>query len=155
MKNQTSRAVVAYVFTLIGGLIILLGFKDNTRNTRIHAAQSITMALIYYIVVALGSIILPSFIVYFFSILYFAVMIIGIVKAAKDEDPEIPVLADMAKSIFAAQINKEDNTSTNNTADTANTSSTTDTTTTTDTTETDNVINTENTDNSNNTDESN
>ena len=144
MDKQKTRAVVAYVFGLIGGLIILLGMKDNTRSTRIHAAQSISLSLLYYIVALIGYFLLPSFIVSCFSLVYFAVIIIGIVKVSKDEDPEIPGLADMAKAIFATQIDVKDPEPTTDTANTANTKNTEANETTNNNEETETINNTDN-----------
>ena len=39
--SEKGKGVLAYIFTWIGGLIVLYGMKDNERNTKIHAAQAI------------------------------------------------------------------------------------------------------------------
>ena len=36
--SEKGKCILAYIFTWIGGLIVLFGIKDNTRNTKIHAA---------------------------------------------------------------------------------------------------------------------
>lgn len=49
MNNEKTKSVLAYIFGLIGGLIVLM-MKGSEKRTKICAAQSITIALIYYIV---------------------------------------------------------------------------------------------------------
>ena len=97
------KAILAYVFTWVGGLVVLYGMKDNTRNTKIHAAQAIVIGIGYMVLLAVYKFI-PIKIPFFSTIVYglYAVcVIIGIVKATKEEeDPELPVVGDIAKSIF-------------------------------------------------------
>ena len=45
--TEKGKAILAYVFTWVGGLIVLFGFKDNTKNTKIHAAQAIVIGIAY------------------------------------------------------------------------------------------------------------
>ena len=49
-------------------------------------------------------------------VIYILLMVFGIVKAGKDEDPELPVVGNLAKKIFEKQINtgKEDTTTSAN-----------------------------------------
>lgn len=100
--SEKTKAILAYIFTWIGGLIVLFGMKDNTRNTKIHAAQAIVIGIGYMIIVVIYRMI-PIYIPFFSTILYglyIASVIVGIVKANKEEDPEIPVVGGIAKSIF-------------------------------------------------------
>lgn len=106
MNDEKTKSVIAYIFGLISGFIILL-MKDTQRNTRIHAAQSITIFIAYYIIkFAYGFV--PFGIPYFEYILnamYFLAIIVGIVKACdNNNEPEIPVIGDIAKKIFKKQI---------------------------------------------------
>lgn len=104
--SEKGKAILAYVFTWIGGLIVLFGFKDNTKNTKIHAAQAIIIGIGYMILLAVYRFI-PFNIPFFSKIvygLYIVLIIIGIVKANKDEDPELPVVGNIAKSIFSKKI---------------------------------------------------
>ena len=104
--SEKGKAILAYVFTWIGGLIVLFGMKDNERNTKIHAAQAIVIGVGYIIIVAVYRFI-PIYIPFFSKILYglYAVcVIVGILKANKNEDPELPVVGDIAKSIFSKKI---------------------------------------------------
>ena len=106
MNNEKTKSVLAYIFGLIGGLIVLM-MKGSEKRTKICAAQSITIALIYYIVrVAYGFIPFKiPFFDYIVSGLYLVASIIGIVKACNDnEEPEISGIGEIAKSLFKKQI---------------------------------------------------
>lgn len=105
MNNQKTKSVVAYIFGLIGGLIVLM-MKDSERNTKIHAAQSITIFIAYYII-KFAYTFIPFNIPYFryiLSAIYIVCMVVGIVKACNEDSPEIPVIGDIATSIFKKQI---------------------------------------------------
>lgn len=104
--NEKTKAIIAYVFGWIGGLIVLFALKDNERNTKFHAAQAIVLSVGYFLITLVYSwmpITIP-----FFSTAIWAVYIVGIisgiVKANKEEEPELPVIGDLAKSIFSKQI---------------------------------------------------
>ena len=107
--SEKGKCILAYVFTWIGGLIVLYGMKDNEKNTKLHAAQAIVIGLGYMIIV-MAYRVLPISIPFFSKILYglYAVLIIiGIVKANKEDDPELPVVGQIAKSIFGKKIEEE------------------------------------------------
>lgn len=106
--TEKGKAILAYIFTWIGGLIVLFGMKDNTKNTKIHAAQAIVIGMGYMIIVAVLKFIpvkvpFSSTLVYG---LYMVLIIIGIVKANNEEDPELPVVGNIAKSIFGKKIDE-------------------------------------------------
>ncbi len=104
--SEKGKAILAYIFGWIGGLIVLFGLKDSERNTKMHAAQSIVIGLAYMIVTVVYRFI-PFYIPFFSKIvwgLYIVAIIIGIVKANKEEDPELPVIGGIAKSIFSKAI---------------------------------------------------
>ena len=104
--SEKGKAILAYIFTWVGGLIVLFGMKDNERNTKIHAAQAIVIGIGYMILVAIYRFI-PIYIPFFSKIiygLYIVCVIIGIVKANKEEDPELPIVGGIAKSIFGKKI---------------------------------------------------
>ena len=110
--TEKGKAILAYVFTWVGGLIVLFGFKDNTKNTKIHAAQAIVIGIASAIITDIGLYILtlifpksPFFKTFIYG-LYIVLIIIGIVKANKDEDPELPVVGNIAKSIFGKKIDE-------------------------------------------------
>ena len=102
--TEKGKAILAYVFTWVGGLIVLFGFKDNTKNTKIHAAQAIVIGIAYMVILAAYKLI-PFFKTFIYG-LYIVLIIIGIVKANKDEDPELPVVGNIAKSIFGKKIDE-------------------------------------------------
>ena len=104
--SEKGKAILAYIFTWVGGLIVLYGMKDNQRNTKIHAAQAIVIGIGYMVIYAIYRF-LPVYIPFFSTLVYglYAVcIIIGIVKANKDEDPELPVVGKIAMSIFGKKI---------------------------------------------------
>lgn len=104
--NEKTKAILAYIFGCIGGLIVLFAIKDNTRNTKFHAAQAVVLNLGYFLLSTIYSFIPVT--IPFFSTALWAVYIIGIimgiVKANKEEDPELPVIGGLAKSIFGKKI---------------------------------------------------
>lgn len=104
--SEKGKSILAYIFTWIGGLIVLFGMKDNTRDTKFHAAQAIVIGIGYMIIFTVYRFI-PIYIPFFSNIVYglYAVcVIIGIVKVSKEEDPELPVIGGIAKSIFGKKI---------------------------------------------------
>ena len=106
--SEKGKGVLAYIFTWIGGLIVLYGMKDNERNTKIHAAQAIVIGIGYMVIYMIYRFI-PVYIPFFSTNvygLYIALVIIGIVKVNKGEDPELPVVGKIAMSIFDKKINE-------------------------------------------------
>lgn len=106
--SEKGKSILAYVLTWIGGLIVLYGMKDNTKNTKIHAAQAIVIGIGYTAVFAIYRII-PIYIPFFSTIvygLYIVLIIIGIVKANNNENPELPVIGQIAMSLFEKKINE-------------------------------------------------
>lgn len=107
--SERSKSILAYVFTWIGGLIVLYGVKDNSRKTKIHAAQAIILG-IGYMIIYIGYKMIPFTIPFFSTIVYglYAVLVIlGIIKAYQDEDdPELPVVGNLAMSIFGKKIDE-------------------------------------------------
>ena len=103
--NDKTKGVLAYLFGLITGIIMLV-VKNNSQIVKLHGAQSITIWLLYFIL-RMAYRFVPFTIPGFDMILYvayFALIIIGIVKAYKEQEPEIPVIGDIAKTIFKKQI---------------------------------------------------
>lgn len=101
--DEKIKSILVYVFGWLGGLIVLLACKDCARNTKIHAAQSIIICGLYTVIIAIYRI-LPIYIPLFSKLihsLYIALIIWGIIKAAKeDPDAELPVVGNIAHSIF-------------------------------------------------------
>lgn len=99
------KGILAYVFSLVGGLIFLFS-KDSSKNVKIHSAQSIVIFL-GYIVLTIAYGIIPFNIPFMSSIIYIvyiASIVFGIVKVCKEEEPELPIIGDLAKKIFGKQI---------------------------------------------------
>ena len=104
--TEKAKSILAYILGWIGGLIILFAVKDNEKNTKFHAAQAIVLSAGYFIVDLVYGY-LPFTIPFFGTALwgiYIVGIIMGIAKANKEEDPELPVIGGVAKSIFAKQI---------------------------------------------------
>ena len=104
--SEKAKSIVAYIFGWIGGLIVLFAMKDNEKNTKFHAAQAIVLSVGYFLINTIYTYI-PVRIPFFSTILwgvYIVGIIMGIVKANKEEDPELPVIGGVAKSIFGKKI---------------------------------------------------
>ena len=106
--NEKGKCILAYIFGWIGGLIVLFALKDNERNTKFHAAQAIVLSAGYFILRMAYSF-LPIVIPFFSTALwglYIVGIIMGIVKANNEENPELPVIGGLAKSIFGKKIDE-------------------------------------------------
>ena len=104
--SEKAKCVLAYIFGWIGGLVILYAAKNNERNTRFHAAQSIVLSVAYFIITVIINLIpfdIP-FVGTAIYVVYIIGVIMGIVKACKNQDPELPVVGGLAKSIFGKKI---------------------------------------------------
>lgn len=104
--NEKGKCILAYLLGWLGGLIVLFAMKDNTRNTKFHAAQAITLSVGYFLITIVYSL-MPISIPFFSTalwIIYIIGIVMGIAKANKEEDPELPVVGGIAKSIFAKKI---------------------------------------------------
>ena len=114
MENRY-RSVIAYLLGIIGPLIVLFGLKDNTKQTKVHASQALTIQIISAIVGVVNSILsnIPvikylSFVIAIIPVLLFALQIAGAIKAYHEEDFDIPLVSDWAKNIFKKQIEEEE-----------------------------------------------
>lgn len=104
--SEKGKCILAYLFGWLGGLIILFAIKDNSRNTKFHAAQSIVLSVGYFLITIIYGF-LPITIPFFsmaLNIIYILGIIFGIVKANKEEDPELPLIGGITKSIFGKKI---------------------------------------------------
>ena len=104
--SEKAKTVLAYIFGWLGGLIVLLTSKESPRNTRFHAAQSIVISAGYSIISIAYSFI-PISIPFFSTALwaiYIIAIIMGIVKANKEENPELPLVGKAAQAIFGKVI---------------------------------------------------
>lgn len=104
--NEKTKCILAYIFSWIGGLIVLYGLKDNEKNTKFHAAQAIIIGFGYMIITAVYRF-LPIYIPFLstaLSVLYLLCIVFGIIKACNGEDPELPLVGNLAKSMFGKKI---------------------------------------------------
>lgn len=104
--SEKAKSILAYIFGWIGGLIVLFAIKDNEKNTKFHAAQSIVLSVGYFLITIIYRYV-PITIPFFTKIvwvIYIIGIIMGIAKANKEDDPELPVIGGIAKSIFGKQI---------------------------------------------------
>ena len=104
--SEKAKSILSYIFGWIGGLIVLFAIKDNERNTRFHAAQAIVIGAGSFLISLVYGF-LPFSIPFFSTALWviqIVAIIMGIAKANKEEDPELPVIGGIAKSIFGKQI---------------------------------------------------
>lgn len=103
--DQKARGLIAYLFGWLGGVIVLYAFKDNDDRTKFHACQSITISIISMVCgFVLGFIPVVRYFAGIISLGLTAIMIIGMIKAYKEEDFEIPVISDLTRNIFKSQL---------------------------------------------------
>ena len=104
--SEKGKCFLAYLLGWLGGLIVLFALKDNTKETKFHAAQAIILSAGYCIITIIYSF-LPISIPFFTTalwVIYILGIIMGIAKANKEEDPELPVIGGIAKSVFSKKI---------------------------------------------------
>lgn len=104
--NERTKCIVAYIFGWLGGLIVLFGVKENTKNTKFHAAQSIVLSIAYMILVGIISLAPVAIFADAAWVVYIVFTVIGIVKANNNENPELPVIGDLTKKFFGKIIEK-------------------------------------------------
>ena len=103
--EQKIRGLLAYLFGWLGGVVVLFAFKDNDSRTKFNACQSITISGISFVAgIVLGFIPVIKYFAGLFSVLMFALSVIGMIKAYKEEDFEIPVISDLTRNIFKSQL---------------------------------------------------
>ena len=100
--SEKGKGILAYLFSWIGGLVVLLACKDNDDSTKFHAEQSIVIgggytaiSLIYRIL----PVTIPGFSA-ILSIIYVACTVLGIIKAYNCGEPAIPIIGDITKIFF-------------------------------------------------------
>ncbi len=104
--SEKAKSILAYIFGWLGGLIVLFAVKDNDKNTKFHASQAITLSVGYFLI-SLVYTYIPLKIPFFSTALwavYIIFIVMGIVKANKEEDPELPLIGKLTKSIFGKKI---------------------------------------------------
>lgn len=105
--EQKVRGLLAYLFGWVGGLIILFALKDNNEQTKFNACQSIVISLTSMVAsFVLGFIPFIGFLSGIITVLMLVLSIIGMTKAYKEEDYELPVISDLTRNIFKSQLSK-------------------------------------------------
>ncbi len=111
--SDKGKGVLSYLLGFVGGLIVLLGFKDNNKKTCMHAGQAIVISggtiacnIVFSMLSVISGFEIPfvSFILY---ILEITLLIIGVVKVLNDDaDPKLPVVGDIAEKLFEKTISE-------------------------------------------------
>jgi len=104
MDNKT-LAIVSYI-TLIGWLVSYFNGKEKANNLlKYHLRQSLGLLIVSIIVNVLLNIvvmILPSLsVLVYVSVLFFVLLIIGIINAANEVEKPLPIIGKMFEDKFA------------------------------------------------------
>jgi len=104
MDNKT-LAIVSYI-TLIGWLVSYFNGKEKANNLlKYHLRQSLGLLIVSIIVNVLLNIvvvILPSLsVLIYVSVLFFVLLIIGIINAANEVEKPLPIIGKMFEGKFA------------------------------------------------------
>ncbi|MCI9366368.1 MAG: hypothetical protein HFJ54_07645 [Clostridia bacterium] len=102
--SEKGKSILAYIFSWLGGLIVLYGLKDCERNTKFHAAQAIVIGVGYILLNIARRFVPIPFLGTAIWVIYLISVVFGIIKACNEEDPELPVIGSIAKSIFGNKI---------------------------------------------------
>ena len=104
--SEKGKSIIAYLFGWIGGLIVLYGMNNNEKNTKFHAAQSIVLSGGYCAITIILSIVPIRIGVMrtVIGLVYIAGIVLGIIKANNEENPELPIIGEIAKSLFSKKI---------------------------------------------------
>lgn len=106
--EEKYKGILTYLLGWIGGLIVLFGLKENTKLTKFHACQAITLGVTSNVIwVLLGFIPFVNIIAYIIVALIFVLQIIGAIRAYNEEEFEIPVISDLTRNIFKKQLDEE------------------------------------------------
>lgn len=101
--NEKTKQILAYIFSPIGGLIFFL-LNDSSKETKYHAAQSMVIGGIAFIISFIPFI---NFIAALASLVF---IILGIVRAVNEEDPKIPLISNIVDMIFVKEFGKAEET---------------------------------------------
>lgn len=82
----------------------MYGLKDCERNTKFHAAQAIVIGVGYILLNIARRFVPIPFLGTAIWVIYLISVVFGIIKACNEEDPELPVIGSIAKSIFGNKI---------------------------------------------------
>ena len=99
--EQKVRGLIAYLFGWIGGLIILLAYKDNSKETDFHACQAIVLSVLstlINIVVIIISAIIAAIAIATNANLEFILSMVGLVSRIVSIGYIVLVILGMIKS---------------------------------------------------------
>lgn len=104
MSNK-KLSVISYI-TLIGWLIAFVSGKENSNSLlKYHLRQSLGLTIISaifnVIVIVLTSILPFLSIIAYFSIVFFGLMIIGMINASNEIEKPLPLIGKLFESKFA------------------------------------------------------
>ena len=103
--EQKYRGLLAYLLGWVGGLIVLLAFKDNDSRTKFNACQSITMSGASCILtIVFGFVPVVKYFTGLIALFIFALAVVGAIKSYNEEDYELPVVSDLTREIFKSQL---------------------------------------------------
>ncbi len=105
--QEKYKGAWAYLLFIVGPVIILYACKDNTKLTKIHAAQAMVIHISIVIASILTFIPFVGCIAMLYPILTTVLMVIGAIKSCQGEEFNIPLITDCAKKIFKNIIEKE------------------------------------------------
>ncbi|WP_418792305.1 DUF4870 domain-containing protein [Phosphitispora sp. TUW77] len=96
--SPNMTAVLAYVFWIVGGIVVILLEKEN-RFVRFHAMQSIIMSGAFFVVQMVSGFIpvIGWIIAVVIPLAYLVCWLIAIVKSAQGEYYKFPVIGDLAE----------------------------------------------------------
>lgn len=93
--GDTTLAAVAYILSVITGIIVYIVADDDDTYARFHGLQAIGYGIVMWVIGAiLGFILAP--LAWGWTILYWIGVIILAVKAYQGESIRLPVIADIA-----------------------------------------------------------
>ncbi|MBP3916608.1 DUF4870 domain-containing protein [Clostridium sp.] len=101
MENDKIKAVLAYLFGFIGGLLVYFTEKEN-KTLKFHAAQSIAWSIVYLIIrIVYGFIpVYIPFLMLAVNIFYIYIMVKGITTACANEEYRFPIISDIADKLI-------------------------------------------------------
>ncbi len=103
--NEKTKQILAYIFGPIAGLVFFL-LKDSSRDTKYHAAQSLTIGVLGLLLTFV------PIIRYFAGLAVLVFVIWGIVKVVNEEDPKLPGVSNIVDAIFAKEFGESEKTNT-------------------------------------------
>ena len=124
--DQKIRGLLSYLFGWIGGLVVLLAFKDNTQETNKNACQAIVLSAIYIIITIIVNLLntiltvianiadvtalkiifglIFGFVGFILAVAYIALAIFGMVKAYQEKEYNLPLITPLTKKIFKSKL---------------------------------------------------